>query len=340
MPSKASLSSDLKGTSATSRSFILFMLGVLVGRLPRLFDSEFYRTTSGNYCSENQVVSKTVAPPKSTNNSTVCDDSNENNKSWWDYVAPLIFPLDGDGMIDFPATVTSVVIDVGARDSDYLNDYFMTDKTTALILVDPIPESFVPLLSRVAAVAQKNSRADLLDPRWKNKVMVTRVAMSDEEGVLPFNVAPNPSCGSLLKTKADNPFWCHATVSTIQTVVLRLDRVLKLMPQRIQQLNLKVDAEGADLRVLMGAGDMLRQFDTVIIECVAPNVSWSTREGECRTEVAVEYMASKGFNHWIEKQGRSQVNIMFTPHDRSVTLPWTLQHPNMEFSAFYKRLWN
>jgi FkbM family methyltransferase len=260
--------------------------------------------------------------------------------NWWDSVAPLLLPLDKDHQIDFPPTVTSVIIDVGARKSDYLNDYFLLDNKTALILVDPMPESYIPLMGRVAAVAETNAQPSQLDPLWKNKAMVLRVAVSDEEGVLPFNVAPDPSCGSLLETKPDNPFWCHNTVSSIQTLVIRLDRILKLFPKRIQNINLKVDAEGADLKVLMGAGDFLTQLDTVIIECIAPNVTFSTHIGECKTDAAIEYMRARGFKDWMQMQGEDMVNLMFAPRNRTITLPLALQHPHMEFATFYNRWWD
>ena len=40
-------------------------------------------------------------------------------------------------------------------------------------------------------------------------------------------------------------------------------------PPTLQSIHVKVDAEGADLKVLYGAGPLLATLDTIIIECKA-----------------------------------------------------------------------
>jgi hypothetical protein len=66
---------------------------------------------------------------------------------------------------------------------------------------------------------------------------------------------------------------------------VRSDRILQVLPKRIQQL--KVDVERADLNVLLGAGYFLTMLDTVIIECLAPYITYSTRVGECQSNAAI-----------------------------------------------------
>jgi hypothetical protein len=58
----------------------------------------------------------------------------------------------------FPPTVEHIIIDIGAANSDYLAAVEQrNDPTVALILVDPVPASLVPLIERV-------SKFNLLDP--------------------------------------------------------------------------------------------------------------------------------------------------------------------------------
>ena len=78
----------------------------------------------------------------------------------------------------FPQKVEHIIIDIGAADSDYLAAVEQrNDPTVALILVDPVPESLVPLIERVA-------KFNLLDPgnyTLLNRVFALRGAMAETE---------------------------------------------------------------------------------------------------------------------------------------------------------------
>ena len=211
-------------------------------------------------------------------------------------VATAYFPLDPEtGKIKLEVDIDSVVIDVGARGSDYMGA-LEVDKQgklhgnrTAVFLVDPLPSSVVPVTARVSQYAVQTKR-------W-NQAFVLRAAMGKKEGRTSFQVGRGDACSSILQTSTKNKFWCARTTERIETLVFRLEDFLELLPSSVLgSINLKVDAEGADLDVLKGAGDRIAAFDTIIIECNRPNSTETFRDGECTFEDAKAYMESMGFN--------------------------------------------
>eukprot|EP00797_Seminavis_robusta_P024834 Sro424_g139910.1 n/a (162) ;mRNA; r:19479-19964 len=160
--------------------------------------------------------------------------------------------------------------------------------------------------------------------------------MGETEGVHDFNIGSAPSCGSILKTASNNSFWCFNTKDTIKTVILRLERILNLVPPHIKNFHLKVDAEGADLAVLKGAGSHIKKFGTVIIECFFNNVTH--HDGDCRINDAVRYMDQYGFEAHVLGQGISQANILFVPHSGAINLPPLLKQTNLQMRDLYRKV--
>jgi hypothetical protein len=124
----------------------------------------------------------------------------------------------------FPQKVEHIIIDIGAADSDYLAAVEQrNDPTVALILVDPVPESLVPLIERVA-------KFNLLDPgnyTLLNRVFALRGAMADtEQSHVNFQMSHSNHCGSLLKANENNNFWCWDTASELVVTVFQLEHLL------------------------------------------------------------------------------------------------------------------
>ena len=257
-------------------------------------------------------------------------------------VATAYFPLDPEtGKIKLEADIDSVVVDVGARESDYLKA-LEVDKQgklhgnrTAVFLVDPLPSSVVPVTARVSQYAVQTKR-------W-NQAFVLRAAMGKKEGRTSFQVGSAPACSSILQTSAKNKFWCAETTERIETVVFRLEDFLELLPSSVLgSVNLKVDAEGADLDVLKGAGDRIAAFDTIIIECNPPNGTETFRDGECTFEDAKAYMETMGFNTTSYDIQGGLVNMYFVNLARSssssgIQLPTYFRSSSLVFRDFYKQ---
>jgi hypothetical protein len=106
----------------------------------------------------------------------------ESPPSLFSQVAPLFFPIDAEtGLIAFPVEVKTVVFDIGARESDYLRALESTkDPSVALILVDPLPSSMIPIEKRAAEYAL-NERGRLprgdLNPKFTDRVFTVRAAI-------------------------------------------------------------------------------------------------------------------------------------------------------------------
>ena len=118
--------------------------------------------------------------------------------------------------------------------------------------------------------------------------------------------------------------------------------VLELLPSSaLGSVNLKVDAEGADLDVLKGAGDRIAAFDTVIIECNSRNSSVTFRDGECTFEDAKAYMESMAFDMTSYERQGNLVNMYFINRARSsssgILLPTYFRSSILTFRKFYKQ---
>ena len=171
-------------------------------------------------------------------------------------------PLNAAGTeLELPDTVTTIVVDVGALDSDYLAAMERThDTTTALFLWEPQPLAAAELQKRVAA-----------NPEMAQRVFVIAAAMGDiEQASVTFHIASAPSCGSLLPEGPSN-FWCTKTIGTIQVPLHTLGDFLQLLPltwppQR-RFVHLSIATQGSGMLVVQGARDQLSKVETLVMEC-------------------------------------------------------------------------
>lgn len=259
-------------------------------------------------------------------------------------VAPAFFPIDPKtDRIRLPKTVCTVVIDIGARESDYLAKLEQTqDESIALFLFDPLPDSIIPLAGRVSRYAT-SGETKYLPPIKSNQVFAVRAAMGEEEGEVAFSIALGPACGSILQTSANNSFWCAQTKDKLKALVFTLKSFIDILPLgQIKSLHLKVDAEGADLHVLRGAKEEIKHISTIVIECVEDGSKSVFREDECIESNAIGYMKSVGFHVFDSKPQGGLVNIFFlNPNAIANDLPPFLSEGDtLTFQTFYRDLGN
>ena len=116
-----------------------------------------------------------------------------------------------------------------------------------------------------------------------------------------------------------------------------------MIPHHIYSLNVKVDAEGADLQVLKSGGQYLSRIDTIGIECSSSMSNRSLREGECKSHEPASFMEQKGFTVTSRDQG-DLVNMFFVNQQRdgnkgkTFMLPPLLRSPSLTFQMFYNEL--
>ena len=260
-----------------------------------------------------------------------------------DAISSTAFSIDSQtGKILLPKTTTTVVFDIGARASDYLRVMEGIDDTSvALILVDPLPDSSIPLMKRVAEYAMRGYAGgeNYLDQDKSKQVYLVRAAVGREEGIINLNIAAAPACTSILETSAKNDFWCanhHGAINSVKVPVITLGGLLELLPSTLEAIHVKIDTEGADLAVLKGAEDVLQKMDTVIIECNNDVTNRTFRDDECMASKAVKYMGERSFNTSIVKGQGDLVNIFFARDGYHGPLPGYLRQPGLEHRAFYQ----
>ena len=254
---------------------------------------------------------------------------------------------DDPSKILFPPEVKHIIIDIGAADSDYLAAVEQrNDTTVALILVDPVPASIVPLIRRAAMFnLQEADNFTLL-----NRVFVLRGAMAEtEQSHVNFQMSLSNHCGSLLKANELNTFWCWDTSQELVVTVFRLENLLDMIPNStsgVASINVKIDAEGADLLVLKGGGEALERVSSVVIECGGKNLEHDNktegarREGMCNDDEAIKWMCQfRNFcDHFIEDQGGLS-NIFFWNRNASSTVvPEILSEGPVTFQHWYQKL--
>lgn len=262
-------------------------------------------------------------------------------------LASTFFSINPEnGLIQLPDTVKTVLIDVGAREPSGFLDKIERDEdpSVAVFLFDPLPDSFIPLQKRAAAYSMRKREKPWLDPTKSHQVFAIRAAMGENEGITSFNVGTGPACSSILQSNSNNTFWCAKSSRSIQALVLQLVHVIALIPPSVDNIHIKVDAEGADLLVLKGAGSALSRVHTIIIECFGTEADQKTavhQEGGCYQPEAEAYMKSVGFpTHSVEGQGSTQVNIFFENEKmKSKGLPKILKGMQVDpFNKFYPKM--
>jgi len=271
-------------------------------------------------------------------------------------IAPMIFPMDPEDTtkIQFPSQVRHVVIDIGARNSDYLQTLEQQlDPTIALILVDPLPESIIPLASRAAIYNMKHTIVNNPNPlnyypdaTYGDRVFVVRGGMGQtEQARVQFQMGGKPECGSLLKTAQGNNFECWGTTKQLVVSVFTLESLLDMIPEtdQIQSVHVKIDTEGADHLVLEGAGAALDRLSSIIIECAPPpnatDVLVVKREGMCQEDKVMQWMCDeRDFCGQSLKPQGGLSNIFFWKDDQSIVVPSFLTQATIQFQSWYVEL--
>jgi FkbM family methyltransferase len=280
---------------------------------------------------------------------SITDSGHASIPSLLQQMAPTVFTMNPNDStkILFPPKVEHIIIDIGAADSDYLAAVEQrNDPTVALILVDPVPESLVPLIERVA-------KFNLLDPgnyTLLNRVFALRGAMAEtEQSHVNFQMSASNHCGSLLKANENNNFWCWDTASELVVTVFQLEHLLDMIPNStfgIKSINVKIDAEGADLLVLKGGGKALERVSSVVIECGGKNLEFDNttegarREGMCNDDEAIEYMCKeRNFcRHEIEDQGGLSNIFFWNANSSSTFIPDILTEGGVTYQKWYQDL--
>jgi FkbM family methyltransferase len=110
----------------------------------------------------------------------------------------------------------------------------------------------------------------------ENRVEIVEAAVSSRAGTVPFFVSPFTNMASLARTNVDRE-WLRDPVREIEVQSVTLDAFCD--GARIVPDVLKIDVEGAELQVLCGATELLRNSRPTIFCEVHPRQMANLRGG-------------------------------------------------------------
>jgi FkbM family methyltransferase len=170
-----------------------------------------------------------------------------------------------------------LVVDIGANVGQY-GDSLRKEGYAGWIM------SFEPIGAAYEALAARASR----DGRWK----ALNMALGEHEGTAEINVSESSVFSSILpQLPAAATFASRAAVIRAESVrVARLDDIFAELPQS-KAAFLKIDTQGYEQQVLVGASERLSHFAGVQMELPIIHLY----EGTWRFHEAVAYMSERGF---------------------------------------------
>lgn len=150
------------------------------------------------------------------------------------------------------------VIDVGAHRGETFESFYRSVPQLSYLGFEPNPDSFHALQSLIREQADNN------------QILCFEKAVGPVSGRVAFRVTKaSEVCGVLMpeeELRSRVPSGDHELMETIDVDQVSLDEFLR--EQNIEQIDiLKVDAEGYDLEVLLGATDALRKNRIDVVVC-------------------------------------------------------------------------
>lgn len=166
------------------------------------------------------------------------------------------------GFISIPDTIKQVKLDVGLSYSAPQTQIWLSNEPNLLVFgFEPNPESVQSIKSQ-SNKKRAESHGDVLNTEYliQKKAYIIQTALGNKEyGSIPFYITKNDAgCSSLFKPKDEY----HIFEKRIEVPVYKLSSFFKFFPfHKIPYISfLKIDAQGSDLDILIGAEHYLSQY--------------------------------------------------------------------------------
>jgi len=179
----------------------------------------------------------------------------------------------------------SVVLDVGANEGQYASEIRELGYKERIVSFEPLSIPFQRL--------QNKARGDT-----KHECLHT--ALGDADGTVVINVSENLVSSSLLEVDGDSVRACPASarVRIEETRLGRLDTLRSDIIHPRDRIHLKIDTQGTEKNVLLGASRVLEQVNSVELELSLV----SLYKGQTLMPEMYEMMADLGFQCvWLER---------------------------------------
>ena len=186
-----------------------------------------------------------------------------------------------DEFIKAFATQLDFLIDVGAHRGAFANKFFSHQPTARALLVEPNP--------RLAAGLTREFLGN-------TGVAVASVALDNRHGRSTLNIAGNGGLSSSLLPMGQrhldaSPDSGYTETSLVETYTL--DQIAG--PLHFSRALLKLDVQGAEMRVLEGASETLERVWAVLVEVSLV----SLYEGDCLLEEVLGFLRGAGFTPFL-----------------------------------------
>jgi FkbM family methyltransferase len=143
-----------------------------------------------------------------------------------------------------------LVVDVGANDGSFTQAVLTIDPRARVLAIEPAPETAAALARRFAG-----------DPQ----VRVDTHAVSDRAGTATLNVTRNSVFSSLLEPGVTlERAYADAGTAVSERASVATARLDDLVRERVSVL--KIDVQGAEAKLLRGAGETLARTRALLIE--------------------------------------------------------------------------
>ena len=152
----------------------------------------------------------------------------------------------------FQDKTEAYVIDVGAAAGNFSAEVIQAVPRAKIVCVEPVPECHKTLTARFA----------------KSDVSLVQAALGDHDGEVIFHETSGRDSSSVLPMERHREEFPLVSweVATYPVKLLRLDTLLAGDPETLAIDLLKIDAQGYELPVLVGAERTLRRCRFVLVE--------------------------------------------------------------------------
>lgn len=166
----------------------------------------------------------------------------------------LIYAAEHSGLVLFPsgqAAGLKYVVDIGANEGQWSTSFLKCLKPVKLIAVEPVPATFARLQAAI---------------KGQSNVELKNVAIGDHVGTVKFKVTRDSLGASALKPRNDMRSLVGNNWDVLQEVEIPLETLDHLLIDFAEISLLKIDVQGYEKQVLVGAMQTLKKTKFVLIE--------------------------------------------------------------------------